>query len=147
MRPEEYAERLRAQGGVCAVCGQPETVIDKRTGVPRELSVDHEHTTGCIRGLLCIGCNIALGHMHDSPDLLRAAADYLETFARQEHKPPSAFSVRNLVGDVANREGVCRQRVLGDLKAKLRTNAPYSTRFCGEAVVYLQARLNTTSPK
>lgn len=40
--------------------------------------IDHDHATGKIRGVLCIGCNTGLGSLNDSPDNLRRAAEYLE---------------------------------------------------------------------
>lgn len=42
------------------------------------MHVDHDHNTGHIRGILCQACNVTLGKMNDSPELLRAAAAYLE---------------------------------------------------------------------
>jgi hypothetical protein len=75
----EYDSKLAAQGGVCAICG--ETEIKKyRDGVPHRLSVDHDHQTKKIRHLLCQRCNTMLGASRDSPNLLRKAADYLESF-------------------------------------------------------------------
>ena len=68
---EQYDEMLAAQGGVCALCGRPPT-----EGI--SLHVDHEHETGAIRKLLCFRCNNALGDLGDDPDLLRAAARYLD---------------------------------------------------------------------
>lgn len=65
-----YAALLSEQGGVCAVCGKPPG--------KRRLAVDHNHSTGEVRGLLCIKCNAALGMFEDSPQLLNAAAAYLE---------------------------------------------------------------------
>lgn len=41
---------------------------------------DHCHTTGAQRGVLCGGCNIALGMVRDRPDILRALANYIEKF-------------------------------------------------------------------
>lgn len=58
---EIYASLFEAQDGLCALCDQPETIIDKRTGELHRLSMDHSHTTGIIRGLLCRRCNYALG--------------------------------------------------------------------------------------
>lgn len=66
----EYDQLLRAQGGVCAICGQPRR---------QRLSVDHCHKTGVVRGLLCRMCNgRPLPSARDDPEILRAAADYLE---------------------------------------------------------------------
>lgn len=74
----EYAQQLQAQGGVCAICKQPETAIDSRTGKARLPAVDHNHETKLVRGLLCSSCNLGLGYFNDTPALLRAAAGYLE---------------------------------------------------------------------
>ena len=71
--PEEYDTMLAKQDGVCAICKQTET--SKRTTF---LAVDHCHTTGTIRGLLCNNCNRGIGLLKDSPELLQAAKDYLE---------------------------------------------------------------------
>ena len=68
---EEYNALLAKQNGVCALCGNI-----NRHGVA--LHVDHDHTTGEIRGLLCFCCNSALGNAHDNPVILRKMADYLE---------------------------------------------------------------------
>jgi hypothetical protein len=40
--------------------------------------VDHDHTTGQVRGVLCFSCNVAIGHLGDSADRVRRAADYLQ---------------------------------------------------------------------
>lgn len=59
---EAYDAMLKGQGGVCAICGKVETAVCN--GTPASLSVDHDHDTGAIRGLLCIRCNRSL---HDVP--------------------------------------------------------------------------------
>jgi hypothetical protein len=74
----DYEEMLVAQRGLCAVCGQPETTIDKKRAAVRKLAVDHDHETGQVRGLLCGNCNHGVGKFRDSPRLLRAASEYLE---------------------------------------------------------------------
>ena len=83
MSIEQYITLLEKQNGVCAGCNAPPKT-GGRAGSNRALSVDHDHATGDIRGLLCQGCNAALGLAKNSPDLLRALAAYLE-------KPPEIY--------------------------------------------------------
>ena len=75
---EEYNTMLEQQDGVCAICGQPETVLNRRTKQPQLLSVDHDHDTGKVRGLLCTRCNTAIGLLQDDPDVLVSALSYLK---------------------------------------------------------------------
>jgi hypothetical protein len=65
-----YVGLLRKQNGVCAICGTPPN--------GRLLAVDHDHNTGKVRGLLCQGCNAAIGYLMDDPVVVRKAAEYLE---------------------------------------------------------------------
>ena len=67
----EFNARLESQGGGCAICGG-------QSWAGQNLAIDHCHQTGLVRGLLCAGCNTALGLMRDNPSRLRSAADYLE---------------------------------------------------------------------
>lgn len=67
----DYKRMLDEQEGRCAICARPEPEH-------RMFDVDHDHATGVVRGLLCTSCNRVLGHAGDSPERLRAAADYLE---------------------------------------------------------------------
>jgi Recombination endonuclease VII len=67
---EEYDALLAVQGGVCAICGSSGTE-------ERRLCIDHDHTSGKVRSLLCDECNIGLGKFMDDPDLLQAAINYL----------------------------------------------------------------------
>lgn len=75
---DQYEHMLIRQNSKCAICEMPETKADKRYGKVRRLSVDHNHTSGEIRGLLCFECNTALGKFKDNTALLRRAACYLE---------------------------------------------------------------------
>lgn len=75
---DQYNAMLEAQGGVCATCKSDEVFINPKTGEPQDLCVDHDHETGVVRGLLCVGCNRGIGYFRDSPEKLKAAADYLE---------------------------------------------------------------------
>jgi hypothetical protein len=72
-----YDSMYTDQGGVCAICGQPETAKNQNAKVS-DLSVDHCHATLVVRGLLCNRHNRAIGLFNDDPIMLRAAADYLE---------------------------------------------------------------------
>lgn len=76
IEPHEYDLLLKKQGCACAICRRPETVVFR--GKLKTLSVDHDHKTGRIRGLLCQRCNLAVGNLEDSADRARAVAFYLE---------------------------------------------------------------------
>lgn len=64
----EYDDLVRAQHGVCAICGN---------GREGRLHVDHDHSNGKVRGLLCNRCNRAVGLLGDDPTILRKAISYL----------------------------------------------------------------------
>lgn len=69
---EEYQAIYEAQGGCCYICQRAKGNARKR------LSVDHDHATGEVRGLLCTPCNQdVLGHLRDSREALQRAVDYL----------------------------------------------------------------------
>jgi len=68
---EEYNERLEFQGGVCAICKCPPTGRF-------QLAVDHCHSTGMIRGLLCSFCNHGIGNFRDDVERLASAISYLD---------------------------------------------------------------------
>ena len=70
----DYDRMLAEQGGVCAICKNPETKIYQ--GTPASLSIDHDHETTVVRGLLCIKCNRSL---HDIA-WHHAALEYLKRF-------------------------------------------------------------------
>jgi hypothetical protein len=55
MAPGVYSAMLAEQDGLCAICHRPETAV--RHGKAMLLAVDHDHTTGAVRGLLCHNCN------------------------------------------------------------------------------------------
>lgn len=64
---EEYDELI---AGGCSVCGSHE-----------RLHVDHSHTTGAVRGILCSPCNVALGYLCDDPKRIEALAAYARRHA------------------------------------------------------------------
>lgn len=75
MTVAEYDAMLAAQGGGCAICGSTDP---KGRAGSRYFHVDHCHSTGQVRGLLCAPCNLGLGAFRDQPDLLISAIDYLK---------------------------------------------------------------------
>jgi hypothetical protein len=81
----QYTEMHDAQNGVCAICEQPERAM--RGSEVKKLAVDHCHSTGKIRGLLCVSCNVMIGLSADKPPLLRKAADYVEDHQRLAEAP------------------------------------------------------------
>lgn len=68
---EDFNALLDKQDNRCVICSEKFTSTKHR-------HVDHCHTTKKVRGLLCQFCNTGLGNFRDSPDRLRAAANYLE---------------------------------------------------------------------
>ena len=72
----QYQTMLTEQDGRCCICGKEDW---------RNLAVDHSHTTGAVRGLLCSTCNTGLGQFQDSVDLLNKAIEYL---TRDYMSPP-----------------------------------------------------------
>jgi hypothetical protein len=74
----QYEEMVDRQGGVCAVCCDAKAT-----------DVDHCHTTGVVRGILCHACNKGLGYFRDNPEKLAAAIAYL---CPPPPPPPEAVS-------------------------------------------------------
>lgn len=75
--PEKYSELFHEQNGRCSICGNEETTRHNRSKKIQKLAVDHCHTTGNVRGLLCQDCNRGLGKFHDDPTRLQKAIEYL----------------------------------------------------------------------
>jgi hypothetical protein len=91
---EQYNAIKAAQGGVCAICGEPETAVLKGNGERSDraldLAIDHDHQHDdqhpptrvacpeCIRGLLCRDCNVNLGRIGDSVEWLKSALAHLQ---------------------------------------------------------------------
>lgn len=71
LTPEDYDRMVLEQQGNCKICGI------HQDDLKLNLHVDHCHTTGKIRGLLCENCNRGLGMFKDNQDLLQKAKEYL----------------------------------------------------------------------
>jgi len=67
----QYEALLAEQHGCCAICGTDACA----TG--RHFAVDHDHTTGRIRGLLCVNCNQGIGKFKEQTDIMKRAIEYL----------------------------------------------------------------------
>ncbi|OGM55889.1 hypothetical protein A3F62_01545 [Candidatus Woesebacteria bacterium RIFCSPHIGHO2_12_FULL_44_11] len=65
----EFRAILKRQENKCPICNR---------SIAKNLSVDHDHKTGKIRGLICNKCNLAIGNADDLSDRLRALAQYLD---------------------------------------------------------------------
>lgn len=68
---EDFNQMLDKQSGSCAIC----LITECKSGVA--FAVDHCHTTGAIRGLLCRDCNTSLGKFNDNIETLERAILYL----------------------------------------------------------------------
>lgn len=68
---EAYDTMLSSQGGGCALCGATSP------GPVAFFHVDHNHSTGAVRGLLCHLCNLGIGCLQDDPRLIERAARYV----------------------------------------------------------------------
>lgn len=80
---KQYEQILTDQEGGCAICG-----TQTPGGRGKYFHVDHCHTTGVVRGLLCQSCNTSLGGFKDNYGILRKAAYYLERFNAEQQSPP-----------------------------------------------------------
>lgn len=68
---EQFKVQLGQQGGLCAICrNRPAT------------EMDHDHSTGILRGILCRPCNLGLGGLQDSPQVLSNALFYLKRYGK-----------------------------------------------------------------
>lgn len=75
---EQVEQLMERSGGLCEICRESVgTCIDH----DHACCPDEKSCGKCVRGLLCRGCNWALGHMRDNPERLRAAASYLEIYS------------------------------------------------------------------
>ena len=68
---EDYELMMENQNHTCKICGTDEA---RGRGT---WHVDHCHTTGKVRGLLCYNCNVGLGNFKDNAAVLASAIKYL----------------------------------------------------------------------
>lgn len=75
---ESYNLMVEQQKNLCAICKKPEIFVHSKTKEIARLAVDHCHTTGKTRKLLCKNCNTGLGLFKDDSSILMSAAQYLK---------------------------------------------------------------------
>jgi hypothetical protein len=74
----EFATMIAKANGLCEICSVPFDPPTPGSGTTQnDLTVDHDHATGRVRGLLCAGCNAGLGRFKDDPDRMLRAVEYL----------------------------------------------------------------------
>ena len=78
---EDYKNLLKQQEGACDICHRKLTIKNRNIPLLRA-TVDHNHKTGVVRGILCETCNMALGLFQDSVRVLQYAIDYLGRHTR-----------------------------------------------------------------
>jgi YesN/AraC family two-component response regulator len=74
--PDEYNDKLNSQNECCAICGKSSKEYKRR------LHVDHNHTTGQFRGLLCVKCNSGIGCFNEDISLIDKVKKYLKHYSR-----------------------------------------------------------------
>jgi len=119
---EDYAALLARQGGVCAICGKPPE---------KTLCVDHCHSSGEIRGLLCRQCNFGLGCLGDDQAALIAAVAYLGHGAFDRRGSGSAAQLA-MLARAALPPGSRRRAVLTEARLPIRSRE-FACRIPGAA--------------
>ena len=76
---EQYNNKLQAQNYCCDICGSSHVEHQRM----KTLVVDHCHTTGQVRGLLCHSCNIAIGAVKEKEEILMACISYLRSYNKE----------------------------------------------------------------
>lgn len=75
---DDYYEMLNNQNNKCAICNKEETRKSRTDGKICALTIDHNHSTGNIRELLCHNCNVLVGHSKESIDILERTIEYIK---------------------------------------------------------------------
>ena len=88
MTSMDYYDMLEEQGGACAICKKPPYELTPSNKI-KKFAVDHNHSTGQIRGLLCSKCNQAIGLLKEDINLFNAAINYLQIHLQVDQPNPS----------------------------------------------------------
>jgi hypothetical protein len=92
--PDDFDVLLLCQNNVCAICSSRR----------KTMCVDHDHSTGEVRGVLCRSCNVALGQMEDNVAWLARAIEYLNDYSTRVQQAGNDLSESPLK-TVNTREG------------------------------------------
>jgi hypothetical protein len=71
---EQFDLMLDLCANKCQICGFEFDISGERSAFPH---IDHSHKTGKVRGLLCQKCNLAIGLLKDSAEIIETAAAYI----------------------------------------------------------------------
>lgn len=90
---DQQAALYEEYGHACAVCGRPADASSSRT---KKLAIDHDHRCcpgqrscgRCVRGVLCMNCNVGIGNLGDDPERLMAAVEYLKSYQEARLRDP-----------------------------------------------------------
>ena len=85
MEPHEFDEMWKLCKGKCAICGNDMIRSQQTQGQSLDtVSIDHNHKTKKVRGLLCNRCNKGLGSLRESIEILESAINYLKCHNYEE---------------------------------------------------------------
>jgi len=72
-----YDLQYKKQNGCCAIC------LGQQEGKPKKFAIDHNHSTGQVRGLLCNSCNTSIGKLKEDITIMQRAINYLKEYSEQ----------------------------------------------------------------
>lgn len=99
LSPELKQALIQAQGGICLIC---------HVLISIDCATDHDHEKGFVRGMLCKPCNSALGLFKEDPEILRNAANYLESCKSLEQEPTTEDFIE---ANKILKEVLCQQKI------------------------------------
>lgn len=100
LTPQSWQNLFDSQGGRCAICG---TDVNGK----KRFHVDHDHTSGAVRGILCTKCNVGIGALKDDPEIVFNAYLYLSkaVLSGDAQEYDFAVSVNPSLSSQGNTEG------------------------------------------
>lgn len=75
---EDYHSLYKKQSGSCAICNKALTLYAETRDLSSVACIDHNHSTGEVRGLLCNTCNTGIGMLKEDPIIMQSAIKYLQ---------------------------------------------------------------------